>query len=157
MNPAQNLVLSVANDLQRRAFAAMSAAAPGARRRMRRHAFAPGGFDDDFHAVFTILQHEFGAPGAHLASFLRRRRFLPDAPPPRASRLVAAPWLLALAHELPHTWGLAAALGGPEDAWRAYVAPLDRARDMRLQIGVAAALTNMLPRLPDARPGPRAF
>lgn len=157
MDPAQNLVLSVANDLQRRAFAAMSAAAPGARRPMRRRALARDGFDTDFHAIFTILQHEFGAPGAHLASFLRRRRFLPDAPPPHASRLAAAPWLLALAHELPLTWGLAAAVGGPEPAWRAYVAPLDRARDMRLQIGVAAALTNTPPRLPDARPGARAL
>lgn len=158
MDAAELLVLSVARFLQERAFAAISATtAPRARRAVRARALAPGGLDADLAALRASLAAEPGAVGRRLAAFLVLRRALSDAPPPRASRAAAAPWLLALAAELPATRGLAPALAGPEDAWRAYVVPLDRARDIRLQLGVAAALMNLPPRLPDARPGARAF
>lgn len=152
MDHASALVHAVVNELQHRAFAAMSAATPGARRRRRAHALAPGGFDADFAELRETLVDEHDAVGFLLADFLLHRRMLPDAPPPRASRAAAAPWLLVLAAELPATHGLLSALVGNGAAWGAYIAPLERARDLRLRYALVAARTNMAPPLPDARP-----
>lgn len=154
MDPASALLRATANSLAYRAQNAF-AAASNPRRSIRARALAPGSFDAEWATTIAHLVEDHGLRGWRLAQFLRMRRHLDDAPMPRASRLAAAQWTLAVANELVNTRGLAAALGGSEVEWRAFVLPLERARDMRLQIGLVAALTQLVPQFPDARAGPR--
>lgn len=150
MDPASAILRATANSLEFRAQNAL-AAASNPRRSVRARALAPSSFDADWSTTIAHLVQDHGLLGWRLAQFLRWRRLLDDAPLPRASRLAAVPWMLGVARELVVTPGLAAALGGSEIEWRAFVLPLERARDMRLQIGLVAALTQLAPQFPDAR------
>lgn len=150
MDPASALLRSLANGLVYRAHSAMGVAADP-RRSVRRLAMQPGSFDADWTTMLAHLVDDHGVLGQRLAQFLRMRRFLDDAPMPRASRAAAANWMLVIAHELGATRGLVVSLLGNDADWRGFLAPLDRARDMRLQLGLIAALTQQTPQLMDAR------
>lgn len=151
MDFAQRAVDWTANALERSAFEISSWARRGPRSPYRASALQPYGFNEDMEMLADELDDEWADLGQRLANFLMMRRLLPDSPRPNASRIEAVPWLLELALVLRQTPGLAAALVSSEQAWRAYIHPLSRSRDLRLSAELAAIVGGAPTQRADAR------